>query len=529
MRKFFSYGPVYPALHYYAPRTALIDSVYNQLIGDDPSQGGHYITVWAPRQTGKTWVMQEVLFCLRKEADFHVAKLNLQDLEDQDAEGILRSLAHKLGNEINRDLPVPESQAEFAELFTAKHLDKPLILILDEFDSLPSDGIRTVVSAFRNLYIHRREQSVELTHEKKYLLHSVALIGVRSVLGIGDQSGSPFNVQRSVHIPNLTKAEVRQMYGDYERESGQMVETAVVDRIFDETRGQPGLVSWLGELLTETYNKQNPTIDINDFESAYSPAIEALPNNNIINIISKANREEYKPLVLELFRSEAKLLFHYDDPETNFLYMNGVVDQEVSESDQKRYLKFPSPFVQKRLFNYFAHQLFWMQGRLYEPLDDLTDTITETEIFIPRLMQRYESYVQKNKSWLFKEAPRRLGDERLYEAVYHFNLYSYLEQFLQSYGGTIYPEFPTGNGKVDLFIRYAGKRYGIELKSFTNRLEYTKALTQAAKYGHQLGHEQMWLVFFIDSIDDDNRRLFETTYVDESTSVTVQPLVVVVG
>jgi predicted AAA+ superfamily ATPase len=31
-----------------------------QLLGDDPNKGGHYITIWAPRQTGKTWIMQEV-------------------------------------------------------------------------------------------------------------------------------------------------------------------------------------------------------------------------------------------------------------------------------------------------------------------------------------------------------------------------------------------------------------------------------------------------------------------------------------
>ena len=60
MRKFSSYGPVSTKLHYYAPRQALIDAAMGQLIGQDPDQGGHYITVWAPRQTGKTWVMQSI-------------------------------------------------------------------------------------------------------------------------------------------------------------------------------------------------------------------------------------------------------------------------------------------------------------------------------------------------------------------------------------------------------------------------------------------------------------------------------------
>jgi len=491
-RKFFSYGPVNPNLHYAVPRDGLIRRVYDQLVGEDPSAGGYYITIWAPRQTGKTWVTGKVLALLREESNFHVIKLNLQDLQDQDAQGVLKSIARRIGESLDRELPIPTSQEQFAKLFTKAHLEKPLILILDEFDSLPEDGIRSVVAAFRNIYIHRGEESNQKTHEKTYLLHSVALIGVRSVLGIGSKSGSPFNVQRSVHIPNLTD-------------------------------------SWLGELLTETYNPGTPVITMGDFDAIYSTAIDALPNNNIINIISKAKLPEYKPLVLELFRSEAKLFFRYDDPETNFLYMNGVVDQEVDPEDQKRYLKFPSPFVQKRLFNYFAHELFWMQGRLTDPFDDLDDAITETEIFVPNLLRRYETYVQKNRSWLFEKAPRRLGDERIYEAVYHFSLYSYLEQFLQSYKARIYPEFPTGNGKVDLFIRHAGKTYALEVKSFTNRRDYKKALTQAAQYGHQLKHEHIWLVFFIDAVDDDNRRELEATYKDAKTGVTVHPLLLKVG
>jgi hypothetical protein len=36
----------------------------------------------------------------------------------------------------------------------------------------------------------------------------MALIGVRAVLGVENVKGSPFNVQRSVHIPNLTHDEV---------------------------------------------------------------------------------------------------------------------------------------------------------------------------------------------------------------------------------------------------------------------------------------------------------------------------------
>ncbi len=49
MRRFSSYGPINPKLHYYVPRQALVDQAVTHLVGEVPDEGGHYITVWAPR------------------------------------------------------------------------------------------------------------------------------------------------------------------------------------------------------------------------------------------------------------------------------------------------------------------------------------------------------------------------------------------------------------------------------------------------------------------------------------------------
>ncbi len=161
-----------------------------------------------------------------------------------------------------------------------------------------------------------------------------------------------------------------------------------------------------------------------DFEIAYAAAVDALPNSNVINIISKAKQEPYKQLVLELFQTDAKLRFKYENPDINFLYMNGVVDQEVVY-ETERYLKFTCPFIQKKLFDYFAGELFHYVGKLYDPLDNLDDVFTPQGLHIQSLLKRYEHYLQQNRTWLFKNAPRR-HDLRLYEAVYHFNFYMYL-------------------------------------------------------------------------------------------------------
>jgi len=113
------------------------------------------------------------------------------------------------------------------------------------------------------------------------------------------------------------------------------------------------LVSWLGELLTETYNQQQPHITLADFERVFSAATDVLPNNNILNIISKAKPEPYRVFVLELFETGEKIPFKYDDERISFLYLNGVIDQEVTRTG-RHYVRFACPFVQKRVFNYFA-------------------------------------------------------------------------------------------------------------------------------------------------------------------------------
>ncbi len=530
MRKFSSYGPVDLDLHYYVPRTQLIDLACEQLIGENPNKGGHYITVWAPRQCGKSWIMRQVLWRLMEDDRFDVLKLNLEHLKmETDPLKVMQEIARILIEQLDLKSPIPSEFTGFEGLFQHKLLKRPLILIMDEFDALCGEAISGLVGVFRNIY-NLRDDDPRPCPEKQYLLHGVALIGVRSVLGVENAKGSPFNVQRSLHIPRLTADEVGQMFAWYTRESGQEVEPAVVERVYTETRGQPGLVSWFGELLTEGYGGYCPDHDRpiveSDFDAVYADAVDALPNNNILNIISNARQKPYKQRVLELFRTDKKLRFRFDDPLTNFLYMNGVVDRE--KADGKNVLRFPCPFVQKRLFNYFAFELFGEMGRIFEPFADVSDTITATRLDIPNLLRRYEAYLQQNKGWMLKNAPRR-SDLRIREAVFHFNLYAYLQNFLESYSSEVWPEFPTGNGKVDLMIQHGGRMYVLELKSYKDMPAYDQALAQAGRYGYQLGLDRIYLVMFVEAIPDDVRQRYEVDYVDAENDVIVHPVFVATG
>ena len=530
MRWFSSYGPIDDGLHYHVPRTRLVERALSSLLGEDAAKQGGYITIWAPRQRGKSWIMLQALERVRREhPDFQAAYLTVEGLtSEQQVKDALAAAIAPTG-----ETPADPWAGDFKSLFAAPSqsrnalLRKPLILVLDEFDSLPEDVIAAVVRSFRNIHATRRSQTQRTTAQMSYLLHGVALVGVRSVLGVENTSGSPFNIQRSLHVPNLTFDEVQTMFAWYERESRRPVCPAVVERLHHETQGQPGLVSWLGELLADPDADPPATETLTQahFDAVYARALNTLPNVHILNIIAKAKLPPYRELVLNLFQTEEKVPFRFDEPRVNYLYLHGVIEPDSSDAQHGSCVRFSCPFVQKRLFNYFAFADYEYTGQLFAPFEDLSDTITAEALDVRTLIGRYENHLRDNRDWLLKDAPRR-RDLRVREAVYHFTLYSFLCRFLQHRQGQVFPEFPTGNGRIDLMIRHAGRRYGLELKSFTDASAYQEALAQAADYGRQLGLEQVALVLFVESIDPAMREKYQTEHIDSATGVKVQPMFV---
>jgi len=74
-----------------------------------------------------------------------------------------------------------------------------------------------------------------------------------------------------------------------------------------------------------------------------------------------------------------------------------------------------------------------------------------------------------------------------------------------------------------------GKRYALELKSFSNQARYRKAAAQAARYGRSLGLDRVTLAFFIDAIDEVNRKKLELDILDSDSGVIVETFFLVTG
>ncbi|HLP45108.1 MAG TPA: AAA-like domain-containing protein [Candidatus Deferrimicrobium sp.] len=511
MRRFSSYGPVNEKLNYYAPRKELIEKGYNQLVGENPEDGGHYFTVWAPRQCGKTWLMQEVVQKIKKMGQYRVAMISMEPAKNKvSEEKILEIFVNKMTQGFQIQFPKINSISDISSLFTRQYFQEPVILIIDEFDSLEEEFINSFAGIFRDIYIGRTGEPEKTSNEKFHLLHGVALIGVRSVLGIENVKGSPFNVQRSLHVPNLTYDEVKGMFADYQRDSGQDVDEQVVRTLYKDTCGQPGLTCWFGELLTEGTedytNDRNKPISISNYEEVYAAATHILPNNNILNLISKVNKPPYDEIVVDFFKTGDKIEFKFNNKDINYLYMNGIISPEKADMN-KYYIRFSSPFVQRSLFDYFANYYFDYLGQLVHPLDDMKDAITEETLFIPHIIKRYRDYLKKNRDAFFKNVPRRKNDLRIYEAIYHFNLYRYLYDLLKSRGVEVIPQFPTGNGKIDLLLKYREKTYAIELKSFKDMFMFEKGIEQAEVYGRQLGLNEVTYLVFVELNQEEAKQL----------------------
>ena len=506
MRKFHSYGPVDSAEHYFVDRKELVNQCAKQLVGSI-EKGGHFFTIWGARQTGKTWLYRQSLENIKNQYSdqFIVGEISMQGIifnENDDQEQIFfNNIPDMFEDAFSIQTGKIKSWIEWKRLFSKRltAFDCPLILAIDEFDKLPLKIIDNLVSLFREMFLNR----------KSYLLHGLALVGVRAVLGVESKSGSPFNIQRSLHIDNLSFSEVKEMFDQYQEESNQRIEPDVIEKLYQKTQGQPGLIGWFGELLTEKYNHDlDKIVTMNLWNRVYLKACEIEHNNTVRNMISKA-KNEYQSHVIKLFTTaNVHFSFHYDW--CNYMYMNGLISYEIVEKKDKEYhtCRFSSPFIQTCLYSALTGEIEHTQKQsilALDPLDALDDISIGVTLNLPALLKRYKDYLIRLKEkglnpW--QNQPRRKRDFHLTEAVGHFHLYHWLQMAL-GIQSSISPEFPTGNGKVDLHIVYEGRKGIIEVKSFTNLKDAGVARKQAAAYAKQTGYPEVTVAMFAPFTDKD--------------------------
>ena len=221
-----------------------------------------YFVLHAPRQTGKTSALIALRDLLNsgEVGDFRCVNVNVEPAQvarDDVARGIrailsgLAMSARLLGDSYP-DGVWPDILAKAGPEEALKELlarwcvanPTPLVLLVDEIDSLVGDTLLSVLRQLRAGYEHRPEgfpQSVVLCG-----VRDIRDYRIRSSTGEVIAGGSPFNVAaKSLRMGDFTEDETRALMAQHTEETGQRFSEAAVDSVWTQTCGQPWLVNAL--------------------------------------------------------------------------------------------------------------------------------------------------------------------------------------------------------------------------------------------------------------------------------------------
>ena len=282
-RYFNTGGPIIPEDNYFIDPLSRVDWHEIQALIDRK----RYFVLHAPRQSGKTTLLNAIVKRLNADGKFDALYVNVEraqaarnDFEKGDA-----MVAARLVDAAENWLPDCWLAREGRQLMSARDPgarvyallnrwavcnEKPTVLIVDEIDALIGDTLVTILHELRDGFNERPRKFPQ----------SIMLCGVRDLRDYrihttkGEvQTGSGcFNVKaRSLVLGNFTEADIRELYGQHTVETGQAFEDAVVPRVMAMTGGQPWLVNALAGELTEympQFSDRRTVITVDGLEEA---------------------------------------------------------------------------------------------------------------------------------------------------------------------------------------------------------------------------------------------------------------------
>ena len=250
LRTFETRGPVDPNRNYVVPRTDEIADLVHRI------NDGRYIVIFAPRQTGKTTFFQWTLDTL--DETYLPIQLNFEMYQDISPEEFYHCLKKDIQTEIencqlqnyaelhsflkNTDITSHIEMREFFEQLGSYLKNQRLVIIIDEFDGIPTSVVGPFLHTLRRIYLSKTPNRCP---------YSVGIVGVRRITQLDyDSDISPFNIQDEFELPNFTLSQVRTLLEQYTKETGQALEQDVIEGIHKQSGGQPFLVNRLAQILT---------------------------------------------------------------------------------------------------------------------------------------------------------------------------------------------------------------------------------------------------------------------------------------
>ena len=504
MRFFNTEGPMRPAKHY------AIEPLSRMDVGEllELVQRERYFVLHAPRQTGKTSALIALRDLLNsgEVGDYRCVNVNVEPAQvarDDVARGVravvgsVAACARLLGDDFPRKAwrsIFDESGAENAlrDLLIEWCLAdrRPLVLLVDEIDSLVGDTLLSVLRQLRAGYDQRPEGFPA----------SIVLCGVRDIRDYRIRSsageviagGSPFNVAaKSLRLGDFTEDETQALMKQHTDETGQCFSPEAQKAVWTQSNGQPWLVNALcAEACFDNKagRDRSRTIEADDIHAAREVLI--LSRRTHLDQLAHKLEEERVRRVVEPILSGRDAVHEVRDLE--YLRDLGLIDSSEPP-------RIANPIYQEvvpRELGYILQSsldenVAWYvrdDGRL-----DMAKLLTAFATF----------YGEHAEHWL-----GRFEDYR--EAAPQLILQAYLQRIVNG-GGRIEREYGLGRGRTDILVlwpREPGQpsdlweRIVIECKvlrdSDQKSLEGTieRGVEQTSGYMAKCGAEEGHLVVF---------------------------------
>ena len=513
MRFFNTEGPVRPDEHYAIQPLERVD--VDELLG--LIRAKRYFVLHAPRQTGKTSALIALRDLLNSGAagNFRCVDVNVevgQVARDDTARGI-RAILGSLADSallLGDDYPAGVWLDVLADMGPENALKGlltrwcvanpvPLVLLVDEIDSLVGDTLLSVLRQLRAGYQQRPRgfpQSIVLCG-----VRDIRDYRIRSSTGEVIAGGSPFNVAaKSLRMGDFTEAETRALMAQHTEETGQRFTAAALDSVWTQTRGQPWLVNALcaGACFDNKAGRdRSRTIEVDDVYAAREELI--LSRRTHLDQLAHKLEEARVRRVVEPLLSGGEVQHHARDLEY-------VRDLGLIAPDSPPRMANPIyAEVVPRELGYVLQDSLDVQVAWY--VDDggglnMTKLLTAFGTF----------FGEHSEHWLgrFSEYP---------EAGPQLILQSYLQRVVNG-GGRIEREYGLGRGRTDLLVlwpRESGQpsdlweRFVVECKvlrdSDRKGLAWTveRGVEQTLGYMAKCGAEEGHLVV-IDRRSEERRR-----------------------
>ena len=515
MRFFNTTGPVVAADHYLVPPLERLDIEEFQTV----VHRKQYFALHAPRQSGKTSVLLAARDLLNAEgchcvyASFERARALQGNLEAMRA--VLAQIGERaldLGDEfVDREWPAflakhgPEGALGSVLTRWAATVRKPLVLLIDESDGLAKGPMLSVLAQLRAGYDKRPGRFPQ----------SIVLCGLRRIQTYRlDPSVSPFNiVAKSLRLRDFSRQQVESLLGQHTEDTGQRFAPAAVEKVWEQTQGQPWLVNALAATACfegEAAHDRSREIAEEDVDAARERVIvrrathlaqlahrleEGRVRRVIEPVLSGGKEPEFTARDLEYTRDLG--LVAQDPPLriANPIYAE-VIPRELTVAAQTALTEEPAWYVRA-------------DGSL-----DLTKLMRAFQAFFREHSEHWSKRFEYQEAW-----PQLL-------------LQAFLQRVVNS-GGRIEREYGLGRGRTDLLVAWpegdTASKWVVECKLRRERdgLEAVVGvgLQQTAAYMDRCGAKEGHLVIF----DRDSSRKWEEKLFHEPPPADATPPIHVWG